>query len=729
MKTNADNKQMRLSAQIALALTLGTAFVPSTALAAPITASQTYTADTTETRDVEITGGTITVEGIDHDTPTSRHANRTAILKGNVKIINSSNNILAALSHGDGTQDWTGILTVNPDRTSKVELRGDILVGRPDNTSERGGYVNLYLKGAESYFAGGITEVKDVGNNVIPLHKRGGVLLDLSHGATWYPKGDAYTLFNPTPYAQDFGETSTDGGANWAEDQNKPLGFHLSANGGIIDMAFAAPNEKRPNTTPAGERTLTFDNARAALNGATFRISTDLTHNRADKIVLNGVTGTSNQYKLQIGFDPKMNDAENKTNYVFAPTVTGGIPVLDSDNRYDTVTAPEYTAKKAVAAGLLTKNFKIKPTVVEATESGRKIVRVTKVEITDANPTPPPTPPTPPPTPPTPPPTPPTPPPTPPTPPPTPPPPSPTPGPALRTADLLMDMALAQLSAWRGENNDLHRRMGGLRAGGASGAWVRGYGGRTEFGSYPTEGRYSGVQVGIDRAASLHGGTLFMGVAASTSSGTARNSDLDGSHRAHFFGVYGSYMGKRGDYLDAIVKYGRMTNDATAVFDGTAYTGGYGVNGWNISVEYGHRIAITPHFYWTPQVELNYGRIGAADYTMRAGSLSGAHIANDAVTTLVGRIGTQIGCEDEHGTVYLKLGYLREFKGDLHMRAQYGSTSIDRSYTARDSYFEYGVGFARRVGRADLYGEFSRTAGADAIREKWKANLGVRIEF
>ena len=143
----------------------------------------------------------------------------------------------------------------------------------------------------------------------------------------------------------------------------------------------------------------------------------------------------------------------------------------------------------------------------------------------------------------------------------------------------------------------------------------------------------------------------------------------------------------------------------------------------------GEEIAITPHFYWTPQVELNYGRIGAADYTMRAGSLPGAHIANDAVTTLVGRIGTQIGYEDEHGTVYLKLGYLREFKGDLHMRAQYGSTSIDRSYAAWDSYFKYGLGFTRRVGRADIYGELSRTAGADAIREKWKANLGVRIEF
>ena len=292
-----------------------------------------------------------------------------------------------------------------------------------------------------------------------------------------------------------------------------------------------------------------------------------------------------------------------------------------------------------------------------------------------------------------------------------------------------MDMALAQLSAWRGENNDLHRRMGALRAGGEHGAWVRGYGGRNEFGSYPTTGRYSGVQAGIDRAVPLKDGTLFTGIAASMMNGSARNSDLDGSHRAHFFGAYGSYMGKRGDYIDAIVKYGRMTNDATAVFDGTAYTGGYGVNGWNISVEYGRRMPLRGHFYWTPQAELNYGHIGASSYTMRAGSMAGAHIDSDAVTSLIGRIGAQIGYEDERGTVYLKLGFLHEFKADLHMRAAYGATSIDRSYSARDSYFEYGVGFARRVGRADLYGELSRTAGADAISEKWKANLGVRVEF
>ena len=673
MKPNAKEKQMRLRAQTALALTLGMGILPAAAHAAPITTSQTYTADTTETRDVEITGGTITVEGVDDDS-SSQHANRTATLRGNVRIINPSGNVLEALSHGDGSEDWTGILTVNPNGTKRVQLHGDIRVGRPDNPTERGGYVNLYLSGRDSYFAGGI---KDVTGN--PPSTCGGVRLVLSNGATWYPKADSYTLAAPNALGQ------TRSGSTWSPDSNKPLGFHLSANGGAINMAFAAPTT--PRAAAAGGRTLTFTNTGASLNGATFRISTDLTNGIADKVILNGVS-SNNHYHLQVAYDPGMNAFPAETDYEISHP--SPIKIFESSNPNDTYDTPEYKTRKAVAAGLLQQDFTVRPTTTESQAGGKKTVYITKIAGRAM---------------------------------------TPTDGPALTAADLLMDMALAQLSAWRGENNDLHRRMGALRAGGEHGAWVRGYGGRNEFGSYPTTGRYSGVQAGIDRAVPLKDGTLFTGIAASMMNGSAHNRDLDGSYRSHFFGAYGSYMGKRGDYIDAIVKYGRMTNDATAVFDGTAYTGGYGVNGWNISLEYGRRVPLKDHFYWTPQAELNYGHIGGASYTMRAGSMAGAHIDSDAVTSLIGRIGAQIGYEDERGTVYLKLGILHEFKADLHMRAAYGATSIDRSYSARDSYFEYGVGFARRVGRADLYGELSRTAGADAISEKWKANLGVRVEF
>ena len=677
MKTNAEKKQMRLRAQVALALTLGMSILPAAALAETITTSRTYEENVTVMDDVDIADGTIIVTGFNDWS--RRHEDHTATLKGNVRIINPLNSprqILESLRRGGATSgDYTGILIINPDRTKTVQLQGKIHVSTSGGSKH--GYINLYLRGEDSYFAGDTKE-----NATDSLEAYGGVRLELSEGATWYPEWEEHRLSDSDPNnPANFGRT---GGVT---NPNKPRGLHLSANGGVIDMAFAAPHT--PRAAAVGERTLIFNNTQTALNGATFRISTDLAQNKADNIVLNGATGAGNNYKLQVASNPRVNDALRRANYEIAPTVAGGIEVLRSSNANDTVEASEYTMRKTEVAGLLRSDFTLKPVLSEAVESGSKVVRITKLLVTDEE----------------------------------------AEGPALQAADVLMDMAVAQMSAWRGENNDLHRRMGALRAGGESGAWVRGYGGRNEFGRHSTTGRYSGVQVGIDRAAPLKDGTLFTGVAASMMNGSARNSDLDGSYRSHFFGAYGSYMGKRGDYLDAIVKYGRMTNNATAVFDGSAFTGGYGVNGWNISVEYGRRMPLRGHFYWTPQAELNYGRIGGTSYTMRAAGLPGARVDNDAVTTLIGRIGTQIGYEDAMGSVYLKLGFLHEFKGDLHMRATYGSTAIDRSYSARDSYFEYGLGFARRVGRADLYGEVSRTAGADAIKENWKANLGVRVGF
>ena len=363
MKPNAKEKQMRLRAQTALALTLGMGILPAAAHAAPITSSQTYTADTTETRDVEITGGTITVEGIDQDTPPSHHANRTATLTGNVRIINPSGNVLKALSHGDGTEDWTGILTVNPNGTSRVQLHGDILVGRPNNPTERGGYVNLYLSGRDSYFAGGI---KDVTGN--PPSTRGGVRLVLSNGATWYPKADSYALAAPN----DLGQTRN--GSTWSPDSNKPLGFHLSANGGAINMAFAAPTT--PRAAAAGQRTLTFTNTGASLNGATFRISTDLTNGIADQVILNGVS-SNNHYHLQVAYDPGMNAFPAETDYEISHP--SQIKIFESSNPNDTYDTPEYKTRKAVAAGLLQQDFTVRPTTTESQAGGKKTVYITKI--------------------------------------------------------------------------------------------------------------------------------------------------------------------------------------------------------------------------------------------------------------------------------------------------------------------------------------------------------------
>ena len=63
MKTNAEKKQMRLRAQVALALTLGMSILPAAALAETITTSRTYEENVTVTDDVDIADGTIIVTG------------------------------------------------------------------------------------------------------------------------------------------------------------------------------------------------------------------------------------------------------------------------------------------------------------------------------------------------------------------------------------------------------------------------------------------------------------------------------------------------------------------------------------------------------------------------------------------------------------------------------------------------------------------------------------------
>ena len=555
MRSTAEQKRMRLSTQIALALTFGMGTLPTVAFAAITSPPPTYTSgNTIVTDDVDIENGTIKVDSVNQDTP-AQHANPTVTLEGNVKILNSSGNILEVLSHGDGTMDWAGVLTINQSETKRVQLHGNILVNRTDNPSLIGGYVNLYLKGEDSYFAGGITDVSGT-----QLHERGGVRLKLSKGATWYPKGDSYTLFNPDPYSQDFGYVN----GTWSEDQNKPRGLHLSANGGVIDMAFVAPNEKRPNTAPAGERTLAFNNTRTALNGATFRISTNLTDNKADKVVLNGVTGAGNQYKLQVAFDPKMNDAVDKTNYVIAPTVADGVEVLNSSEGSDTVTAPAYKTRKAVAAGLLLKDFNVKPTLSESTDgAGRKIVRVTNIEVSDTNPAPQP-PPTPPPTPPT---------------------PTPTPDPKQQVLDNRKSVVetMAGAVAFLGAGADL-AAGGGMASASVEAAAAEGFapfaaiGGssmRHETGSHVNM-KGLNLAVGFSREVKRGDDRLIFGPIVEYGRGTydsyVNDAHGDGSVRYVGIGGFVRQEQKDGMFYEGSLRFGRSSMDYSAILSGTPTT-------------------------------------------------------------------------------------------------------------------------------------------------------------
>ena len=506
----------------------------------------------------------------------------------------------------------------------------------------------------------------------MPDRQWGAVFLHLNNGATWYIPESVST----------FAGTNTGGTA-------------VSADGGNIDIYHTLPGTVR--SAAAGTRTFgaagdnnTFE-ASLALNGPTFVLSSDIENNKTDKIELTNVKGNPgmtggdglgwvNNYALQIVYDPAMSKDGTYT--------ASDLTILTTDNTGDTVTAKDYLTTRTEAAGLKTVNIKLTPTL--STSGGVTKLTALTVKNTDSA------------------------------------------GPAATMASAASAAQMAALGAWRAENNDLQRRLGDLRWDeGNAGAWARAYGGKSQIHSGAgSEISYHGIQVGYDRARTIEEGRIFTGIAVSNmkgdASGTAGRSDLD----SKLFGIYGSYVGKSGHFIDAIVKYGRFTNDTNRTHEGINYAGDYGTNGLNMSLEYGYHQQLHNGFYLEPQAEVNYSHLNSSSYTMNAGGTSGAFVRNSGVDSLIARVGVNAGRNTKNGNIYLKLSCLHEFNGDTGMTANYNGTTVSSDSSGSDTWIEYGVGFNQRIGQSqNLYGEITRSACADKVSDDWKANLGWRVSF
>lgn len=486
------------------------------------------------------------------------------------------------------------------------------------------------------------------------------------------------------------GHLSFSNGANWYVPDNQKMN-NITANGGNIDFWHNTPTT--PRTTPrapkydpagaaAGGRSCTLSDVGSSLNGANLIISSDIQNNKADHVTLSNVSG-SNTYTIKVAYDPAKDIGDGTYTATTAPVV------LTTSNSGNTVMAGTYTATRIEAAGLTTVNVNLTP-ILSTVGSETKLTGLIVGNIPEGD------------------------------------------GPAAVMAKESATVQRSALGAWRAENNDLQRRLGDLRWDeGSAGAWARAYGGESEIkDTTSSDVSYHGLQIGYDRARNLGDGRLFTGIALSNMKGSASGSAGSSDLESNLFGVYGSYVGKRGHFIDAIVKYGRLSNNASNTYGGVNYTGDYAANGLNMSLEYGYRKELHDGFYLEPQAELNYGHIDGSSYTMQAGGTSGAVVNNNSTDSLIGRIGINAGRSTKDGNVYLKLSGLHEFNGDTGMTATYSGTTVSSSSSGSDTWLEYGVGFDRRIAsNQNLYGEISRSAFADKVSDKWKANLGWRISF
>ena len=299
------------------------------------------------------------------------------------------------------------------------------------------------------------------------------------------------------------------------------------------------------------------------------------------------------------------------------------------------------------------------------------------------------------------------------------------------------DASLALRNVWRIEGNNVMKRMGELRSGteaGKGGVWARYYRGELSADSnYDSSFSqdYTGFQGGIDKVQDYKGGKLYTGIAVNRIDSNAGYTVGSGDLSSTGVGLYGSWLGSKGHYLDVIARGSKLTNDFKLVdLSGNAAKADYDTWAYGISAEYGYRQDLNAGWFVEPQAELSLGHISRVDYT----TSNGVSIRQDGVNSAIVRLGFLGGKEFSIGgrpsNAYVKASLLHDFGGNGGSTGYYGIKSLAmQTGDLTGSWYEIGLGANLGITKnSTLYFDALKTLNS-TVRTDWQFNAGLRFTF
>ena len=285
---------------------------------------------------------------------------------------------------------------------------------------------------------------------------------------------------------------------------------------------------------------------------------------------------------------------------------------------------------------------------------------------------------------------------------------------------------------WRGNNNDLERRMGDIRLGKEeSGIWARYLGGKNELDKQKTSYKqtYNIAQAGYDKKK----GNWTIGMALDYGTGKDTYASGTGKEKLASLSLYGTMQKEDGQYIDIILKGSRIKNDYTVYNEmNHRLEGKYKTSGVSVSMEYGKRMQKENGIYIEPSLELTAGHLRGKDYEAVSDYAGGKkmHIHQEGVNSVIGRIGLGIGKETERTSLFAKIGLSHEFGGKVKSTfSAEGEPTSGTEVELKDSWVDVEVGGSFLVNRNTyLYGTYTRNFGAD-LSNKWRIDAGIRFSF
>lgn len=287
-----------------------------------------------------------------------------------------------------------------------------------------------------------------------------------------------------------------------------------------------------------------------------------------------------------------------------------------------------------------------------------------------------------------------------------------------------------------GETQTLIQRMGDLRNNPESdgNVWAKIVFGKNKVnGTSELDGfdqSYGGIQVGADKKAQWDNGNFYKGVFAGYTNGSQDYQIGTGDIDNRYLGIYGTYIGNNGFYVDGVAKFNWMDQSfRVRDTEGNLVKADSSTSGAQISLEVGQRVHFDKEkkegFYLEPQAQIIWGSQSGDNYT----ATNGLRIDKDSYHYLIGRLGLMAGYEIKGGknpvNVYAIASYNKEFEGTYgsRMNGEYLSGSLE------DSWWTYGVGITTQFSKKhNLYFDVERASGGD-FTQSWKLDAGYRFQW
>lgn len=245
---------------------------------------------------------------------------------------------------------------------------------------------------------------------------------------------------------------------------------------------------------------------------------------------------------------------------------------------------------------------------------------------------------------------------------------------------------------------------------------------------------YSGWQVGFDKLLDkeLHGGQVRMGFYLSQSDGTSHTEGGSGDQDSLGSGLYATWQGPAGHYLDAGLTAVKLNQDYrfwgnTGAGDYNWVKGDSSTWGYGLGLQYGKRNPMRG-WYWEPSASFFAGHVDEAGYTLG----NGLEISQRGIDTATGRLGLTVGKELDggRGSLYAGVSLAREFAGGPDIIQRYGTQSkLVEPAGDKDQWWEFRLGgHAQLSPDSRLNLDLMKTTGSDRSGE-WRVSGGLDFRF